>query len=101
MSTVTNVQRGAQGFALLRLSSVCFSEQGEALPGVPELRTRSLGWVLSAFHLCEQRTNRSLTMALWLNIRLRVVDPSADAFDAFLRLTQVAEPLNRILMTGS
>ena len=45
------VKRGAQGFALLRLSSVRSSEQGEALPGVPKLCTRSLGWVRSALHV--------------------------------------------------
>ena len=46
-------QVGVVRFALHpdRLWSVRFSEQGEALPGVPKLRTRSLGWVLSALHV--------------------------------------------------
>ena len=51
MWTVTNVQRGAQGFALLWKADRRQPMQGKALPGVPKLRTRSLGWVLSALHV--------------------------------------------------
>src|SRR6187200_1497293 len=50
------VKRGAQGFALLGLSSVCFSEQGEALRSAPHVR---------------RSPHQPVTRELWAKIRTK------------------------------